>query len=64
MAQVNSLPSMPVAAEKLLSLLENPDTSAIQVEAAEQCGLGTNHAEVGAFILKNGSFPPEIVAAV
>ena len=32
MAQVNAFPSMPAAAEKLLSLLENPNTSAIQIE--------------------------------
>jgi putative nucleotidyltransferase with HDIG domain len=33
-------------------------------EVAEQIVLGTNHAEVGALILKKWSFPPQIVEAV
>lgn len=47
-----------------LEKIEGQATGKISFVAAEQCVLGTNHAEVGALILKNWSFPPEIVEAV
>jgi putative nucleotidyltransferase with HDIG domain len=47
-----------------LEEIEDQATGEISFEAAEQCVLGTNHAEIGALILKNWSFPPEIVEAV
>ena len=47
-----------------LEEIEDRATGKISFEAAEQCVLGTNHAEVGALILKHWSFPPEIVEAV
>jgi putative nucleotidyltransferase with HDIG domain len=47
-----------------LENIEDQATGKISFEAAEQCVLGTNHAEVGSLILKNWSLPPEIVEAV
>jgi len=47
-----------------LEKIEDQATGEISFEAAEQCVLGTNHAEIGALILKNWSFPPKIVEAV
>ncbi len=43
--------------------IEQTASGEIPFDAAEQLVLGTNHAEVGALILKKWSFPSEIVAA-
>ena len=47
-----------------LEKIEEAASRGISFEAAEQCVLGTNHAEVGGLILKNWAFPPEIFRAV
>ena len=47
-----------------LQKIEDMAAQGIAFEVAEQCVLGINHAEVGALILENWSFPPEIVRAV
>ena len=47
-----------------LQKIEDTASPGIPFEVAEQFVLGLDHAEVGALILKNWSFPPEIVHAV
>ncbi len=47
-----------------LEKIEDSASGSIPFEAAEQSVLGTNHAEIGALILKNWSFPPDVVSAV
>ena len=47
-----------------LQKIEDTASPGIPFEVAEQFVLGIDHAEVGALILENWSFPPEIVRAV
>jgi putative nucleotidyltransferase with HDIG domain len=47
-----------------LQKIESTASQGIPFEVAEQFVLGINHAEVGALILENWSFPPEIVRSV
>lgn len=47
-----------------LQKIEETASDGIPFEVAEQFVLGIDHAEVGALILENWSFPPEIVRAV
>ncbi len=47
-----------------LEKIEIEASSGISFEIAEHMVLGTDHAEIGAQILKNWSFPPELVKAV
>ncbi|MCK5507188.1 MAG: HDOD domain-containing protein, partial [Desulfobacterales bacterium] len=47
-----------------LEEIEIEASRGISFEIAEHMVLGTNHAEIGAQILKNWSFPPELVNAV
>ena len=47
-----------------LEKIEIEASSGISFEVAEHMVLGTNHAEIGAKILKNWSFPSELVNAV
>ncbi len=47
-----------------LKKIEDTASQDIPFEVAEQFVLGIDHAEVGALILQNWSFPPEIVTAV
>ena len=47
-----------------LEKIENTASGSIPFEAAEQSVLGINHAEIGALILKNWLFPPDVVSAV
>ena len=47
-----------------LQKIEETASPGIPFEVAEQFVLGIDHAEVGALILENWSFPPEIVRAV
>jgi putative nucleotidyltransferase with HDIG domain len=47
-----------------LQTIEGAAAQGISFEMAEQSVLGINHAEAGALILENWSFPPEIVRAV
>ena len=47
-----------------LQKIEETASPGIPFEVAEQFVLGVDHAEVGALILENWSFPPEIVRAV
>lgn len=47
-----------------LKKIEAAASGGTPFEVAEQSVLGTNHAEVGALILKNWSFPQDIVSAV
>ncbi|MFZ7125711.1 MAG: HDOD domain-containing protein [Desulfobacterales bacterium] len=47
-----------------LGLIENLTASGLSFEAAERMALGADHAEVGARLLGNWSFPAELVHAV
>ncbi len=47
-----------------LKEIESAASEGIPFQVAERKVLGTDHAEIGAEILKNWSFPPEVVSAV